>query len=260
MSVTEEISTLLETSSEKVNRNVEVVYPETIGQNFVLHISKDTKIKKFVPVIGTRQGTNEDRTMPRVCTSDNLYGCMLGYASTHNDVAFLLADGDSRSSNGGAYKGGWAIYEIEFEAALKPNKNLVYDAGRTDEIWLVSYNRKTVDFIPKLAGKMFYSEVRYQPRTGDAPLADGTLIIEVIKAEGIRFSDNIFLDRGYWKIEGPMVDNISSFKRLVDASKNTSRDGMFKVFSISPTEYSALKNQAAALLGFSDKLPNFLKW
>src|ERR1700741_3061096 len=85
MSPSEELTQWLETVSEKVRKNVTVVTPEEVKQDYFLHISTDTSIKKFVPVIGRRQAYSEDRSVPRVTVAPTLLGCFIGYAKADYD-------------------------------------------------------------------------------------------------------------------------------------------------------------------------------
>jgi hypothetical protein len=122
VSATAELEDWLENTSEKVRRNVTIETPESLGVQHLLHISTDTNIRQFVPLIGRRQAPSEDRTVPRVCVCPHLLGCILGYADAVSD---FHADGAKQND---AFKGGWKIYGLSFDAALKPNSKLVYDA------------------------------------------------------------------------------------------------------------------------------------
>jgi hypothetical protein len=230
----------LDHSVDKVKNNVRVVTPEEVGQNFFLHISTNTGIRKFVPTIGHRQADSENRTIPRICVAPSILGCLIGYSAIEYD--FL--------SNQDDWKGGWKIYALPFEAALKPTSKLVYDSRHSDEHWLVAFNKETAEYIPETAGRIFYRSISYVARSGKVPAGEGTLYIEITKPEGFPFSKQYFLTKGYWKIEGPCPDYV----------RNWEDDKLFKVTELSQSEFRAVKNESAALLGMTDKIPTWVKW
>jgi len=251
MSDRDDIIAFLDTCSEKVQRNTEIietghVVADSSNNGFLLHVSKDTNIKQFIPVIGHRQANQEDRTVPRVTVAPSLLGCLIGYASVHNDFLSLISDGSKDQMR---YKGGWKIYALSFKCALKPNNRLVYDASNSDEHWLVAYNKETASMVPEVAGKAFYRSITYVAVSGKEVAADGSMYVEVMKENGIRFSKNIFLSKGYWVVNGPVFNGSSSWKN----------DSDFRVNQISRDEYRAVKNESAALLSHTES-PNYLKW
>ena len=243
----EEIIEWLDTTPDKVQRNVKVVTPEDIEQSFLLHISKDTNLKKFIPVIGVRQQNGEDRTMPRVSVAPTLLGCFIGYAATALD---LVSSKEQSSNEYEKFKGGFVIYSVEFKAALKPNIKLLPDTNWTDEHWLVAYSKDTSSYVPEAAGKLFYQSVRFITKSGKAPDVDVVIYIEVTRDDGVTFSKNISLKKGYWTIEGPHHYGVSSWKD----------DKEFKVKEISKSDYQSAKKASADLLSYVDKVPAYLNW
>ena len=154
---------ILETSSEEVKKNTIVVNSHDIQTPYLLHISGE-KNPKYIPRIGHRQGHSEDRTMPRVTASTCLTGCMVGYASMLQDFLdqnILTGKGHLKD-----WKGGFYIHKLPFEYCLKPNKKLVYDADRSNEHWLVTYDENTRQFDSSLIGRIVYDKVTLEPVTG----------------------------------------------------------------------------------------------
>ena len=124
----------------KVRKNIEIVkanpdYP------YMLHGSVNGNIKEFVPRLAERPGPKEDKTVPRVHVSDSVIGCVEGM----NELVWYLMYGyNAYGSNEKVdFKNGWYIYKLPFEYCLKPNEELVYDAGWSNEHWLVPYNKET---------------------------------------------------------------------------------------------------------------------
>lgn len=247
MSDEKELENWLDRVSDKVSRNVTIVTPKDIDQDYFLHISKDISVKEFIPFISKRQGDKEDRTIARITVAPMLLGCMIGYANDSYDFLNLIPNGKSEELG---YRGGYKIYSVPFKAAIKPANKLVYDSKNSDEHWLVTYSKETVTYKPEPVGKMFYRGIMFVPRKDKLPFMEGTLYVEVTKEEGIPFSKNIFLNKGYHIIDGPIQNHIYSWKD----------DKVFKVRQIDKAEYLLAKNQSAALLGFTEPVPSYLSW
>lgn len=247
MNPAEELEAWLETATEKVRRNVTVVTPETIHQPYFLHISTDTTIKSFTPIVGRRQSNMEDRTIPRVAVAPTIFGCFIGYAAAHHDFFKLASSGKKEDLN---YKGGWLIYALPFEAALKPSRKLLFDTEMSDEHWLVSYSKRSIEYKPVPVGKVFYRSINLLAKSGSHPTAEGVMYFEILKEEGLRFSKNILLTKGYWVVEGPM--NYGSAFWDDDAA--------FTIREIDKPEYMTTKNLSASLLNFTEKPPSYFNW
>lgn len=232
---------------EKVQRSVTVVTPETLGQDHMVHISMDTNIRNFVPLIGRRQGHSEDRTVPRITVAPTLLGAFIGYAVS--EFCFVESR-DTTTNNDDTWKGGWKIYGLPFQACLKPDTKMVYDGRMSDEHWLVRYSQETSVYKPVTFGRCFYRELRLTARTGKNPTYDCSLYIEVVWPEGIRFSKNIFLKQGCHLIEGAAPSNLYSW----------ASDRDLKHLEVSAGEYKSQKNACAALLGLTDPVPSYLFW
>lgn len=235
----------LDLQNNKVRRNVRIVTPSEVGQDYLLHVSIDTNVKTFVPRIGSSQSPSEDRTVPRITVAPSLLGCLIGNGNAVDHFLNLKSTGLPEDRH---YKGGWKIYALPFECALKPTGRLVYDQAHSDEYWLVSYSPETVSYQPEVAGKAFYQEITFRPRAGQRTLSDGTLFVEVTRPTGLRFSQHIFLTQGYWRIEGP-TDRHASL---------TVSDRGFQVSQIDKAEYNSVKNASAALLGLEE--PSYMSW
>lgn len=241
-SATEDLEAWLEGSAEKVRRNVVIETPETLGTDYLLHISTNTNIREFVPLIGSRQDPREDRTVPRICVAPHLLGCFIGYQKAGDDFHV----GVPATLDDASFKGGWKIYGFKFDAALRPNNKLVPDTSRSEEIWLTAYNRQTAEYVPETLGKAFMRSVSLVARSGKAPSADMELYVEVSHDAGVRFSKNLFLEKGYWVIEGPTDDHVTTWQDDKD----------FEVRSIERNEYISAKAAHADLLA----LPVSLLW
>lgn len=247
MSDRNDMERFLETLSAPVQRAVEIITPHDVMGGVLFHISTNTNIKKFVPIIGMRQAKTEDRTVPRVCTAPTLIGCIAGYAAAEHDFRSNIPNGEKEF---GSYKGGYKIYGFDFKHALRPKKSLVYDQNVTDECWLVAYNKDSSSYEPVTFGKVFISAISMRARADRRPYYEIEMYVEISHDLGVRFSKNQHLTKGYWKIIGPEQRHISSWKD----------DKNYTFEQISKADYFAMKTLSAGLLSYEDPLPNFIKW
>lgn len=236
--------------AEQVQRNVEIVTPETaaFGEydgSHMLHISTNTSLRKFVPVIGRRQAKEEDRTVPRICVCPTLLGCFVGYVKAIWDVENLVADG-TKEDNNESYKGGWYIYAFEHDASLLPNKKMVPDVKRSDERWLTLFSPEHTEYKPEVAGKVFYHRIIQQPNNDRLPYSHVEMFVEVRRAGGIAFSKNHYLKPGFYMIDGPAPASTIAWDS----------DKQFTVKSIDRETFFSYKKVSADMLS----LPAYLRW
>lgn len=234
----EEMSRFLSLQPNRISKHLEVVNKEELGP--LLHVSTNRDIRKFTPFVTQRTGNNENRSVPRISTAPTLLGCLIGY------VAALYDFEDSSYEKG--YRGGWYIYEIPYELALKPSPNLLYDQANSDEHWLVTYSKSTRDYPAHLKGKFFYKGVQWTSRSGQRPFREMTMFVETFE-DSVRFGKQQVLGKGFWEIKGP------------EPSQNTEfwhEDHLYSVKRLSQVEYNAVKKISADML-FMLK-PVSLKW
>ena len=143
----------------KVRENVEILTNDEESTP-LLHIAMG-KQDFLVPNISRRAGTKEDNTVPRVHTSMTVHGCMIGYASVMHNFYDFVPGNTSTSSSGKAvaYRGGYYILAVDHRFAVKPNSKLVYDAKESDEVWLITYDKETIQYPCHVAGKIFPKQV-----------------------------------------------------------------------------------------------------
>ena len=242
-----ELSKAVKLYAEKVQNNVEVVTPKETGVAKMLHISTDNKLKTFTPAISKRQADSEDRTVPRATVSTNILGCMIGYGSLEFDFmvkAAAIEKGD------GLYRGGYVVYGIEYGACLRPNNKLVYDASLSHEHWLVTYSKDTVTYETVPLAKMFIHTLTQTGRSGDIPISEMDLYVEVFDEE-ILFSPGISLKKGYWKIHGPTQRHVKNYKSDKD----------YTAKEIDKEKYLEAKTLSADLLSYQEvKAPIYNSW
>lgn len=236
------------TQSKEVQANSKIVSAGEVGQDYMLHIDKQTPAK-FIPMLSRRAGKTENNTVPRITVSPTLVGCLIGYAAAENDTI----NGTLKEENNETkFRGGYDICELRFKHCLCPNSKLVYDASRSQEHWFVSYNKQTQEYAPVKIGKMFASKLTYEPVSGGMPAVTFEMYVEVHKEEGIKLSPNIHLDKGFYCA-------IIKFENK-EHPGSVSEEHLFKVNSISAGEYNKAKQLSAAMLSHQDKVPKYLNW
>lgn len=182
----------LDTLDPDVKKNVEVVTPQSLGQKNLLHISVDAKIRTFTPNVSRRTANNENRSVPRISTAPTLAGAILGYQT-------LEFDYDSERERGG-FRGGWYLYALPFDYALKPNKKILYDAEATEEVWLVPYTPESWSVEPKRVGKFFLDQLSIK-HSGKERSVSAAIVLEITGDESLRLSPKVNVGKGYWRFE-----------------------------------------------------------
>lgn len=110
-----------------------------------LHISTDHSLKPMTPWISKRQMGTEDRTIPRICGSETVFGCILGHAGVWDN----FVSGDNTTHH--PY---YTIYRCCVEAYIRPTKKLVPDVVGTRELWIVPYDASTSEVPPVPVGTL----------------------------------------------------------------------------------------------------------
>jgi hypothetical protein len=232
---TKQLTDFVQLFNDKVRKNIKIITPQDIGQNYLLHIRK-TEAKILIPVVSKRAANSEDNTIARVHTSPFLFGCILGYAQHVYDITELNVTNKVANNS---YLGGYYIYKIVFDAALQPNQKLVYDQEVTDEHWLVNYSKDTRFYKCEIVGKIFNDQVNFIPQKDRVPKIFTTQLVETY--EPIKFQKNT-------DAKPP------GFYRLVI----NEQEAILEVQTITKQVYDENKNLKAAMLSYDR--PAFTKW
>lgn len=234
---------------ESTRQNMQLVTPKSLGQDLLYHLSYDNALQCFTPFVTKRSAEGEDRSIPRISTAPSLLTCLLGYQTElqdfHNRPNVTSADGRKVE-----YQGGWVIYGLSFEYAIRPNDKLVPDAGKTDEHWLVTYDRCTAEYIPTRLGKVFYDQVTYKASSGEFPDVHIEMVIEVNLGVSLNLGRDVKLPSGYWVVE----------VRNLHTSKTFDTIDIRRVREITKSDYEGRKTLAAGHLGMDIELPASSHW
>jgi hypothetical protein len=229
----------------KIQQASKIVTPDEYPSPYMFHISKDPKIKEFIPLIGRRQGESEDRTTPRICVCPYLIGCMIGYADVVSD--FMIGPDQDKRPGGNRFLGGWKIYAFAYEGALKPTKKLVYDAKNSDECWLTTYSETTQTYKAKVVGEFFYKNITYTARDKD-PWSKGEFFIRVTVETP--FTKRHILKPGQYRITGTTPPFVRDY---LD-------DKHYEVEPVTEAVYLKAKHGVADMLSYQAPEPIFLNW
>lgn len=215
----------------------------------MLHISHNVNPKRFIPVIGHRQAHSEDRTVPRICVSTCLVGTILGHSAFEN----MAQDSDfnKKDMHGVAYKGGLKIYKFEYEIAVRPNAELVYDSDVSDEHWLITYNKDTVTYKPIEIGELFIKRIVFD--FSDKGKREAEVVYYVKVNEEIEFGFEKPLKPGCYKVVSPASMTLQSYKDTEN----------IRIVKLPEEEYFKMKSETASLLSmpvFPAPIPRFSNW
>jgi hypothetical protein len=227
----EKLKTYLTTAYPTLKKKVTVEFHENL-----FHISKDPKIKSFIPSVSRRTGGKEDRSVPRVSVAPTLKGCLIGYVSDLYDFG----------SDWGEWNGGWYIYGFRNETALRPDKSILYDAEESGECWLVPYSKEKWKYPSKIVGRFFYRQVMTtvfsdKKRTR---LYHVQMLLEISEGS-IAFDTENVLEKGYYRI---------TFER----SRDFKQFDLLDIQTVTSSEWSTLKGLHADKLSFEE--PPSLYW
>lgn len=190
--------------------------------------------KKLIPNVSKRAGSLEDNTIPRIHTSNSLVGCIWGYAAMQWDMINLAPNKDrvgfGYNKNGILYKGGYYLYKIPYKYSVTPNKSLVPDVMRTNEKWLVTYNKDTLEYIPELVGKIIPTQITHTTNKDHYPTELVEIVIEL--TQEMRINKENTVGPGYYRIK-------------------LSEDGE-TIKKITKSEYGEHKSLKASMLSYCD--------
>lgn len=233
----------------ETRKELTIVTPDTLGTSYLLHISKDTELKRFIPGISRRGMRREDRTVPRVNTAPSLIGCLLGYTSDMFDFHERKPGAKYTEARAVPFKGGYAIYGFRFDVALQPSRKLVLDVAQSDEHWLVPYDAQHAVYTPELLGKVFYSSVNYEV-IKDRTCSRIEMYIEVLTDQPIWFEGRRQLTKGCWRAVVNDLHATTAWNQLSDAT----------VEQINPTDYISVKRNVASMLSLESHAPASARW
>lgn len=248
-----QIEAFLEKQKPKVRTNAEIIEAEE-DYPYMLHGSINDSIKVFTPRLAERYTKGfEDRTVNRVHVSETLVGCIMGVDELTSYLQYSTGDEEAE-----VFKGGWYVYAIPYKYALKPNVNLVYDSGRSNEVWLVPYSKETKEYKGEIIAKVFLESMSLANLGIDENKNTlrkyiTTYIVEVMsKSIKIDQSSNKQYPKGYYKVE---ITRTTDSGHHVQYSFN---EDLVRVQKIDRDEYNKKKKVMAPKMLYKNK--TFFNW
>lgn len=123
----------------------------------IYHISTNPNIKRFIPMVGTRQLPSENRTIPRVCCAATLADAIRGHAAVTGQAINRWKSGED---------GKFYIYKFPFRECIRPDKSLVADVDVTKELWIVPNAPETGAFKAPIVGEFIVTSVSEEYEDG----------------------------------------------------------------------------------------------
>lgn len=243
------LTKFLELLPEDDRKQLKPVTSQALKMDRLLHMSKDNSIEEFVPTVTRRASENENHSIARICTSPTLAGSIMGYASDANDFFQRPTTYGRDGKRKVGFRGGWTVYGIPFDIALRPSSKMVPDVERSDEHWLVTYDEENVAYKPEVIAKFYYASILYEA-TARYPRSDVEMIFEVMTDTPIPFDNKVSLTRGCWRVR---VKGLHSAKKW-------STIPCVEVTAMPRTEYTASKRLVASMLSFQEAVPPSMDW
>lgn len=252
----QDIQDFLERMEPKVRDNLRVFSREDSGAQYMLHIATD-KVKELPTNISRRAGMQENNTVPRICCSDSLMGCIVGAANV-SYLAINTAVGEKRPG-GRVYKGGFYIYQIPFDYVFAPNKKLVYDQELSNELWLCTYDAQTATYPLEVAGELYVDEVSTVPRTNKEPAQNVTVHVKVYPGKSLPLNSFVGIDDKR-KLENSITVQEGCYQLSYwEVDSNCCNDKV-EIKRIQADEYEKNKGLKAGLLSLESLKPLYTKW
>lgn len=241
----QEMKDFVSLQSKGVQEHSTIVTPADMGVLHSLHIDKNTP-PAFEPRMPKSAMPSENDTCARITVAGSLLGCYIGYFRGETD----LHDGSIKKEGGNDhFLGGYIISKLVFNHALKPDVTLVADAERSEELWLVPYNKVTLTYVPVKIGKMFVHRLTYIPVNGQEPDLEVIIFIENNDTLGLWIDRENKIGVGYYKltIKWPNQFDRSIYNPNLVISKVTKE------------EYETTKNLQATMLDYKEP-PKYINW
>lgn len=176
-----------------VSEHVKIIDPTFLKVPLLFRV--DEKVPKtFIPRMPQSANPTENQTVPRVVTATTLLGCMCG----HGGIIWLVMTREPNETGNNHYQ----INAFTFDWALLPDKSLVFDAHDTQEAWLVTYDKSTIDYRPTHYGEFFVHKVNMIIQGNSKVnklIAD--ILLKIEDSRGLPISGNHVLPKGHYYLK-----------------------------------------------------------
>lgn len=196
-----DLSQVYEQIPTSLHSKLKVCLPEDVGGKLALHVSSDRSIRKFIPMVSTRILNEENRNIPRICCSLSLSEAISGHSTT-----------DKEFEDNNAFEGVFQVYAFDYECIVKPSSQLVPDAHRTGEYWLIAHSKETQEYVPRKVARFFYESItKYRLNKS----VGYVLYLEVTEDVEFWITPKQSVGKGYYRIAAKSEHHITPRKVFV---------------------------------------------
>jgi len=185
----EKLKNFLKVQNTYVLKNTKVVTPDTLGHEYLYHISYK-KRQAFIPNVSKRAREDEDNSFLRVHVGTDFLSCCLGHGSVLGDVLFPNPKYAKTTS--------LYFYVFNFNYAIQPNEDVTPDSNKTHEHWLFSYDHDQPDLRPSFLCEFIPMAATVVPGTSKKYRYSVTFAINVEKGLKIKLDDKVIIGEGTW--------------------------------------------------------------
>lgn len=232
MTTKEDFEKAVELLGDHVTRNVVTVEPGHLKIPYLLRLDQEVP-NILIPRMPKSAADSENATVPRVVTADTVLGCMLGHAH----MVWLVWDRDISNP-----ENFYLLTGYEFEYGLRPNKNLVYDAERTGEVWLIAYDKATTTYKPLPFGEMFFHKLStIVIGTTKVNKMVAEIVVKIDHKGGVPLSPKVSLKPGFYYVKMDVTRyGLSQAVKVPPMSIHD--EDLFTVTEISEKMYKSFKD------------------
>jgi len=188
----EKLKNFLKVQNTYVLKNTKVVTPDTLGHEYLYHISYK-KRQAFIPNVSKRAREDEDNSFLRVHVSTNFLKCCLGHGAVLGDVVL-----PNRS-----YVKGTSLYfyAFDFEYAISPDNTVTPDSSRTEEHWLFAYDQSSPLIKSSFVCEFIPINGSVVPGTSKTFKYTVTFRMAVPQGRQIKLTDDVVITEGVWEFD-----------------------------------------------------------
>ena len=217
-----------------VSDHVKIIDPTFLKVPLLFRVDEVVP-KTFIPRMPKSANETENSTVPRVVTATTLLGCMCG----HTAMLWLITTRELGESGNNFYK----ISAFPFDFALLPDKSLVFDAHDTEEAWLITYDKTTVEYRSIDYGEMFFHKVSTVIQGNskvNKVIAD--VLIKVDDSRGLPMAGNHVLEKGHYYLKMDLTYYAKESKEHGTKRMNFKDSEKIDITPVSSSVYKSFKD------------------
>lgn len=193
MTTEKEFNYSVELFGKHVSDHVKVIEPSSLKVPLLFRVDERLP-KTFIARMPKSAAPSENSTVPRIVTATTLLGCMCGNAA----MVWLITTRQKGETGNNFYY----ISAFDFDYALLPDRSLVFDAEDTEEAWLITYNKETIEYRAMPYAELFFHKVTTIIK-GNSLLNTliGNILLKIDDPRGLPIAKDLFLKKGFYYIK-----------------------------------------------------------